>query len=223
VDFQGIDDPKSPLVEVLDMLTVVYGITFDIIERAFKAENVDDVRKFEPANPESIPPRKSPLATVLHKILARVPVRSGAVFLIRSDHVEITTAAAVRRELGLRNLDIKLVWEEFGDVPLDRALKDMAETAGVNVVIDNRIKKQAKAKVTASLYNVPVETAVEALARMAGLAVVMRDNVLFVTSPRNARHLLKSKRWFAEPRRQPKPTPTAPPGTSEAPEPPASK
>src|SRR5262249_11680225 len=40
VDFQGLDDPKTTLIEALDQLAKVHRITFDVNERAFKAEGV---------------------------------------------------------------------------------------------------------------------------------------------------------------------------------------
>src|SRR5262249_44469214 len=151
-DFEGIEDPKITLVEALDQLVKIAGVTFDVDEKAFKFEMLNDVLKTEVANPNAIPkmPRTT-LAHVLKIILGRVPVTSGATYLIRKDHIEITTQDAVRRELGLRKQrNAKpndpeeqgrpalppLVWENLEKVPLDRALRDIADDTGVNVVLD---------------------------------------------------------------------------------------
>src|SRR5262249_3694584 len=146
------------------------------------------------------------------------PAPSGTTFLIRKDHIEITTQEAVRRELGLRKQRLAktddtdepgrpalppLVWENLDKVPLDKALRDIADDTGVNVVLDPRADTKGRAEVTTTLRNVPVETAVEVLADMAGLSVVYRDNIVYVTTPENAKRLLDGKRWSAEPQRLP--------------------
>jgi RNA polymerase sigma factor (sigma-70 family) len=221
VEFHGYDDPKLTLLEVLENLEKLYGVTFDVNEKAFKYEMLNDVVKTEVVNP-AIPGMKNvTLARLLDKILARIPVPSGALFLIRKDHIEITTGQAVKCEVGLRKRHLgkpedpevsdsenspallPLVWEKLDKVPLDKALRDIAEDSGVNVVLDPRTEKKGSTEVTTTLRNVPVETAVEVLADMAGLTVVYRDNVVYVTTPENATVLLKSKRWSAEPQRRP--------------------
>jgi hypothetical protein len=74
------------------------------------------------------------------------------------------------------------------------------------VVLDARVEDKGALKVTALLRNVPVETAVEVLADMAGLAVVQRGNVLYVTSTENAAKLLKERGWSKETQRAPRPS-----------------
>src|SRR5262249_51766019 len=54
------------------------------------------------ADPNPIPPMKTTLATVLKKILARVPVPSGATYLIRRDVIEITTGQFATAEKAVR-------------------------------------------------------------------------------------------------------------------------
>jgi hypothetical protein len=215
VDWQGIDDPKTTLGEALDQLSKIFSISFDFDEKAFQAEMTTDVAKTEIANPNPLPGVKSTLATVLKRILSRVPTNSGAGYLIRKDHIEITTLDAIRRELGLRKRDANpkdteeaarpalspLVWEEFKEVPLQKALREIADDTGVNIVLDPRVEKKGNIDLTTTLRNVPVETAVEVLADMAGLSVVYRDNIVYVTTTENAERLLKSKRWSAEPQR----------------------
>jgi RNA polymerase sigma factor (sigma-70 family) len=219
IEWHGVDDPKVTLIEVLDQLTKMHPVTFEINDTAFKAEGIENVADTKVANPNPIPGLKAALARVLERILARVPAVSGAAFLIRKDHIEITTVEAIRRELGLRKRDLKptdaderdddnsrpalspLVWEELKKVSLEKALHDIAENTGVNIVLDPRVQKIGDFEVTTTLRNVPVETAVEVLADMAGLNVVYRDNIVYVTTPENAERLLKSRRWSAEPQR----------------------
>jgi RNA polymerase sigma factor (sigma-70 family) len=216
--FNGYDDPKATLQELLDNLAGQYKVTFDVNEKAFKYEMLNDVLKTEVANPPIPTMKNVTLAFVLNKVLDRIPIPSRAMFLIRKDHIEITTGHAVRRELGLRKRAQKpaeaeeqdsrpalspLVWEDLKKVPLDKALRDIAEDTGVNVVLDPRAEKKGTTELTTTLRNVPVEAAIEVLADMAGLTVVYRDNILYVTTPENATLLIKSKRWAAEPQRLP--------------------
>jgi tetratricopeptide (TPR) repeat protein len=102
VKFQGFDDPKSTLVEALDQLSKRYDLAFDVNEKAFKFEMVPDVTKTEIAQPNPIPEMNATLGTVLRKILARIPVPSGATFLIRKDVIEITTGQFAAAEKTVR-------------------------------------------------------------------------------------------------------------------------
>jgi RNA polymerase sigma factor (sigma-70 family) len=219
-DFGGSDDPKATLQELLILLSKIYQVKFDVDETAFKVEMLNDVLKTEVSNPPLEAMNATPLAFVLKKILTRVPVPSGATFLIRKDHIEITTGQAVFQELGVRKIRVKqedpqeavddasppalspLVWEDLKKVRLDKALRDIGEDTGVTIVLDPRTESKSSIELTTTLRNVPVEAAVETLADMAGLSVVYRNNVLYVTSPENAERLLKSRRWFAEPQRR---------------------
>jgi tetratricopeptide (TPR) repeat protein len=102
IDWQGIDDPKTTLGEALEQLSKMNRVTFDINERAFKYEMLNDVNKTEIANPNPLPGVKSTLGTVLKRILARVPVPSGATYLIRRDVIEITTGTFASAEKAIR-------------------------------------------------------------------------------------------------------------------------
>jgi RNA polymerase sigma factor (sigma-70 family) len=205
IDFNGFEDPKTTLIEALDQLAKQYGVRFDVDERAFKAELLNDVLKTAIVETNPIPPMKAPLRVVLNKILARVNVPSGANFLVRKNFIEITTEAATLQRLGVRSLTpqdeapaggyrlLPLVFQHFRKEALDKALDELADASGFNVVLDARVEEKANVKVTARLMNVPVDTAVRLLADMAGLSVVRIDNVFYVTSPENARKMATEK------------------------------
>jgi hypothetical protein len=204
--FEEINDPKTTLDEVLDRVAEKWKVTFRINERAFAAEGLDHPLKVAIAEKEPILKMRSTTPrAVLREILARVPARSAATFLIRRDAVEITTEAEVRRELGLPIPELAkdaknalpvtpLVWEDFRDVPLADALDQIADVMEVTILIDTGVKDKAAAKIYATLRNVPTEAAVSALCDMAGLAVNRRHNVYFVTSPENAARLRSAER-----------------------------
>ncbi len=205
VDFAGMDDPKTTLLDALDLLSKQYRITFDVNERVFKAEapGVDVLATRVVEQP--FPPMKAPLHVVLNKMLSRAPMPSGLTYLLRKGHVEITTRQAACEELNIPLNQLRtLVQQNFHETELSEALTKIMVDSDVNIVLDPRALKERgnKTEISARLMNVPVETALKLLANMADLAVVQLDNVYFVTTPANAEKLSKDKpkeRRFVKP------------------------
>jgi hypothetical protein len=197
IQFEGNDDPKMTFSEMLDLMGKRYNLSFDINEQAFKDANITEVAKTytQPDNP--IPQMHTKVATVLKKVLARVS--PSATYFIRDNTIEITTVKALRKEF-YRNHPAgplpPLVSGTFDKQPLESVLKELALTSNSNVVLDVRAAKEAATQVTADLTNVPLDTAVGMLADMAGLKLVPRDNVLYVTSKENACALMKERDNF---------------------------
>jgi hypothetical protein len=206
INFKGFEDPKTTLIEALDILGKQYNVTFDVNEKAFAADNaLNDVLRYEIASPNPIPEMRASLRAVVKKILSRLPVESGATLVIRKDFIEITTQKAVRDELGLpegRAL-LPLVFEDFDDQPLPVALRTLANATGLSVVLDHSAADKLP-KVTAQFHNVPVDTAVRVLADMADLGMVRLDNVLYVTARDKAARLQADQ---PAPKPTPKPAP----------------
>ncbi|HEX4590681.1 MAG TPA: sigma-70 family RNA polymerase sigma factor, partial [Gemmataceae bacterium] len=159
----------SPLKDVLEFLADKYHLTFIVDTQAFQAAGAGGGRNVEDS-PVNLP--KMPgvsLGTVLRHLVAQV---HGA-YLIRKDHVEITT------------LDRQLI-EAFGPPPLDesqiamptvndvfeartleKALEDLAGQTGKNIVLDPQVEeKQKKFTVSARLLNTPIDAAVLVVADM---------------------------------------------------------
>lgn len=116
-------------------------------------------------------------------------------YIIRNDRIEITTQAAVRAELGIpaNRPMLPLVWDTLENIPISEALRHLADQSGYNVVSDPRVADKIKTPVTAELNNVPVDTAVRLLANMVGLVVVRLENVFYVTTAENAKHLREER------------------------------
>lgn len=192
VDYPGLDVKDTKLGEALEQLAKIHQITFDVNDRTFKKDLSDvhfyDVKVADPP----IEPMKTQLRDVLEKLLSRVPSKSPATYLIRRNHIEITTERAVRAELGIRGTGplLPLVLREFKRERLSAALEAVAQDAGMSVFFDRRAVP-AEARVTARLRNVPIDTALSLLADTAGLDVVRRDNAFYVTTPKNAARLRK--------------------------------
>jgi len=197
IDFQGIDDFKTPLQEALDQLAKRYETPFAVNERAFRDEGVMDVLKLEIAQTTPVPPMPgSRYEAVLQRILARVPAPSGATFLIREGSIEITTNAASRAEIWGDEYPgpfLPLVHVHARKLPLDEVLKTVADRATLNIVVDPRAMEKAATDVTARLLNTPADTALDLLADMAGLQAVRVRNVFYVTTAEHAAELRKEQ------------------------------
>jgi hypothetical protein len=201
VKFNGADaDPKVTLQEQLDALADRYELSFDVNEPAFKAENVEDVQA-TPITVKAIPKMINVrLETVLRKVLSRIPSASGATYLIRRDTIEITTFAALRAEVWGASYPgpfLPLVHANFDKRPLEEALKQLAEQAEFNIVVDGRAAEEAKSPVSARLDNTPLDTAVRLLANIAGLKTFQVDNVIYVTTAENATQLEEQEKQKA--------------------------
>ena len=103
VRWPGLKDGDFKLSEVLEQLSRVYNLEFDINEKAFAADGVMDVNSQIVASADKpLPPVNGSIATVLKKILGRIPAGSTATFLIRRESIEITTGAAAIAEKVVR-------------------------------------------------------------------------------------------------------------------------
>ncbi len=189
VDYQGVDDIKVTLSEQLEQLAKVHRITFDVNEKAFTDAGCESVCKTEICNPNPLGPIKSNLATVLKRILARVPAKSGATWMIRRDHIEITTVAAQRAEIMGKDYPgpmLPLICVTADRRPLDELVAYLADQGERNVAIDPRVGDKAQAPITAYLVNKPLDAALFLVADMAGLAFVQIDNTFYITTPERA-------------------------------------
>lgn len=198
VNYLGLQDENATLSDALEQLSHTYEITFIINKRAFD-EEVGEVGKANIASPP-IPAMKTGLGTLLRVILGRIDLKNAnteAVFLVRRDHIEITSSTFVRRELGYPNETPfnnerpvpPLIWDAFDAARLAEILPRLAEASGYNVVADPKAGEKLQTKLTLQLSNVPIETAVRLLANMAGLSLVRLDNVFYVTTAENAKQL----------------------------------
>ncbi|HEY7310326.1 MAG TPA: hypothetical protein VH643_13260 [Gemmataceae bacterium] len=189
VKFDGIDDPKATLNDALNKLSKLYDVNFDINEKAFKFENLMEVGQTEIATPAPLGAMgNARLGTVLRKLLSRIPVPSGATYLVRGDHIEITTGTFQAQEIWGKYTGphLPLVNATLEKCTLADAVAELAEQSDFNVLVDNRAAEQAKTPVSARLLNTPLDSALRLLADMADLRTIHLDNVLYVTTKENA-------------------------------------
>jgi len=120
---------------------------------------------------------KVPVRVALRKMLE--PYNLG--FAIVGDCIFISTEeqAAYRQFTQRVNVDAQ-------GVALSRVLQQLADETGVNVLIDQRVEKQAERTVTAQFDDVPVDSAVRLVSEVANLKALQVDNVLLITTPEHA-------------------------------------
>jgi RNA polymerase sigma factor (sigma-70 family) len=195
VQFEGYDDPKMTLQDALDHLADRYDLAFRVDEAAIASDGLEVNVLNEPitgARP-ILKMRDVRLETVLRTILERLPAgRSGITYIVRRDLIEITTGAKAKRE-AFRDwsADSPLVNAGFEKRPLNETIEELIASSGVNLVIDTRIEEKAKTAVTATLTNVPLDSAIRVLADMADLQPAFLDNVIYLTTKEKAERLQK--------------------------------
>lgn len=176
-------EPNAPLEEVLGHISQRYGLTILIDEDAFKDDfQIIEVGKMPAKLPKMV---EVPASTVLRLLVKQIQggfqVRDGILYV-------------VPKERMLSGLLAQLpVDATFDRRPLHEALQELSDLSGTSILVDPRLASVAKAPVTASLNNVPLETAVRMLADMADLKPVLLDNALYVTTKDNAKALRKEQ------------------------------
>jgi hypothetical protein len=110
-------------------------------------------------------------------------------YLVLDDSVVVTTEEmATMRQMRQR------VSVDVDDVPLKKAVRDLAKSAGINLVIDPKVMTQSDTPVSIQLDNTGVETALRLLAEMANLKAVRMGNVMFITSEDKAKRILEEEK-----------------------------
>jgi hypothetical protein len=185
----------ATLDKALDDLLKQNKIPYVVNDAAFGPDNRDIVNKTPVEKIDKL--NGLTRASVLKKLLAKIPNDGGKTsptYILRPDHLEITTRDAMMREFYPGRYDShlpSLAYAVFKQTPLPEALAELARTTESTVVLDPKSVETIKAKVTAELLGVPADTAVQVLADMAGLKLVRLENVYYVTTPENAELLRK--------------------------------
>jgi type II secretory pathway component HofQ len=99
---------------------------------------------------------------------------------------------------------------DYEDKPLIEILRELADQTGANIALDNRQKDKGQTPITISLQQVTLYKVLQVISDMAGLEPVPIHNVIYITTPENAKRLAKREfpQW-EEP--APAPAVTTPP------------
>jgi len=188
---------KDPIGAGLDLalteLADEHGLQGKIVidKAAFKAEGVDDAAE-EMVRLPKVTDMK--LGTILEKLLLQV----NGTYLVRDNHIEVTTLAARWKEMNLNDDDAESNYRKtmpvvrltFKETALRKALEELGEKYEKTIILAPQVAEKGDAAVSARFVNVPLDTAVELLADMVDLKLVRKANVLFITTPERAEPLL---------------------------------
>ncbi|MDB5311755.1 MAG: hypothetical protein JWO38_5957 [Gemmataceae bacterium] len=193
------DLQTTPLSEALADLATRYQITFVINKAAF-TDTADQLPDAKATRLSATKLEGMTLGTFLDIYLRGLSV-PDVTYMVRPDHIEITTREAAQKEAGLMEaideakaggdpaelvrakarLNLPLVCVAVESKPLGTVLNDLSRTYGLNIVVDSQIREGTKLMLTERLLNVPADTALGLLAGQAGLFVVRKGNTFRVT------------------------------------------
>jgi RNA polymerase sigma factor (sigma-70 family) len=219
----GLERPidEMPLKDALEFLSDKFNVTIRIDPAAFTKYQVVEPFTLYDA-PVRLPVvRGMTLGDILRDLLAQLKPENTSIggfvtYLVKGSHIVIvpafltpyvgTVGAERVSEDSQPLLNPDLVEEQFlGDrlsveyqeTPLTDILRDLADSTGANIVLDNRQKEKGQTPITISLQQVRLFKALQVIADMAGLEPVPLHNVYYVTTPENAKRL--AKREFPQP------------------------
>lgn len=181
---------NTPLRDALDFLSDKTGVAIILDSKAL-ASILDNVPPEKAGEQLVFLPKMTgvKLSTVLRKVLDQIEGNGArATYRLRDEYVEITTTRHTnpRAWTGNRNL-VPGVEAKLVQIPLMLALGELSDRTGISIVVDQRMADAAATLVTADLDDVPLDTAVRMLTDMTNLKMVALDNVIYVTSVRNAK------------------------------------
>lgn len=194
IEWETIDDPKATLRDHLELASQKHkaftGVRFAANETAFAIAYGGPRSPFD-ERVGRVESGRMTSGQLLGVLLSNLQAPSGATFLVRRGHIEITTQQAIREELGAKGPRLPPVvyylaakGEKFAAL-----CEKIAIQAEMNIVVDPRVGEKASVAIKATFRNASGPAALEVLADMAGLAVVRRANVYYVTTPQNAQKL----------------------------------
>src|SRR5262249_18441392 len=132
---------------------------------AFAGENPDAAPVLDTVVAVPQVAKKLSLRECFESALRQIPTQNATI-AVRRGYVEVTTFA---RANG--NPTRGMVGPDTFEGPLEKVLEELADITGGNIIIDTRVKEQAKTAVKARFLNkVELETALSVLTDMAGLA-----------------------------------------------------
>jgi hypothetical protein len=179
---KGID-ANTPLRDAIEFISQRFNLPIIVNSQAFKEDLGavgDAIEDLQVRLPQMVGIK---LSTVLRMLASQV----GGTILVHGDHVEITT---MQRPWPLGWQGVRqhapTVDADFANRPLSAALRELSDDSGVSIILDGTFAEQGKTTITATFSGVPIDTAVDLLANMVGLKMVVRDRALYITSKEKA-------------------------------------
>jgi hypothetical protein len=175
-------DQNTPLREVVSHISERFSMTILIDKQSFQADQNPEV-EIQPVKLSQLVDAK--LTTAVRATLAQV----GGDFYTKGDVLVVVP----RRYIESGGVFKHPIGVSFSKRPLAEALGELSDKSGATVVLDSRGQEDGKLVVTGDFHNVPVQDAVRDLADKVGMKSVVVDNLLYVTSKKNADRLEKEK------------------------------
>jgi RNA polymerase sigma factor (sigma-70 family) len=204
---KGIED--NPIGEILDHLSDLHDIPIRIDYDAFNRQGIVDAKAmFQESRVALKPHKRATLAQVLRDLLGQLPaaggdgnpgtgvtylVKGGSIVVVPYNHVVPSDGETYPQGSPIGKALREPVSVTAEERPLSEALRELADAAGANIIIDVRLKDKVKTPVTVVLQHVPLETAVRLMADMADVKAVALVNVLYITAKENAEKLAKEQ------------------------------
>jgi hypothetical protein len=182
---------KEALTMVIDLIAKQNGKEFPILidTEAFKADYPDAPDIYETKVQFPPLPRQMTVASAIRFALNMVATKE-ATYVVLPDHILITTYRMTSPEQKL-NEKIRGVFENR---PLGAVLRELSESAGATIVVDNRASDKAKTEVSAAFVNdIDLAGALRVLTEMADLKVLVLDGTIYVTTLDHANALRAEK------------------------------
>ena len=207
-DFDRVQE--SPLRTVLDALQEKTGVNILLDYRALANGGAVAVNEVD-ALPVSVNAMKNVRGeTALRQVADKI----NAVLFYTPDHVLLTTPEVMARMVAAatplplmhgapgdvpddgapRVEATAFVTAAFRDMPLSDVLRAVSNRTNRTAVVAAEAAEKAKTPVSASLANVPFETAVSTLAEAAGLKAVRNGNTVLVVTQARAKELAETER-----------------------------
>lgn len=184
---------EIPLESALELISLraEVPILFDPLLKQHASDT------FYPQEPVALPKLKDVRLAVIFKMLLE-PL--GLTYLVMPDHILITTPSLAVDRTGLKRDDIvrgssrsdappaqpELAQVSASDKPLADVLKQLAELTGRSIILAPQARELSQTPITATIRNAQVEDTVAVVADMAGLTMIKKGGILYVTTPEKA-------------------------------------
>ena len=196
------DLQTTPFNEVIGDFAKKYDIPFIVDKTALgDAAAQLDTAKAEKLSLTSL--NGLPLSTFLDVYLRALPLDAHITYLVRADHIAITSHEQASKVSGLQEafeqakvskdaaklvraearLKLPLVCIDAKERSLSAVLEDLRRVYGVNIVVPQGARENANSIITMRLLNVPIDTALEVLGPW---KVIRKGNVFILTAEAGA-------------------------------------
>jgi len=191
----------TPFKEVLDDLSRKYRVNI-VVDKASLGDagaaiDTAKAERFSATRPEGMS-----LRSFLNAYLRSLNVGENLTYMVRDDHIEITTRSKQHREIGLEEAEqaaraegatealargnLPVVSMVASKKPIGEVFDELSRVYGLNLTVNADTIRSGglKKEVSVRLLNVPADTALELIAEQVDLGAVRKGNTFrIITNP----------------------------------------